>query len=545
MKLKTLLETAMRSKIYTVFMLTLLTVSGPVQSAITWKNPATVDDDGPTALTNSFKKNLSEIVLNGLEDDLLFHEGSVNKLEDIQFVKKDGRNALNIFMTYEDTGPDFDWKRLGTDGFAQRTQFLFARNRFIQKNDEKWYRLSYWLEGDNHTPNKGATIGLHQLSIFDLKLKSDRDTDLGVGFNYSSRDNEVGFDFIQDGEGTRDTHGGKSYLDFPRLEFRLNEKDFGHDFNNRWVDIVVNIKWSEDGHTRIWVDGKLVANMLYGPHGGRETRQYGFKFGPYRNYMPYGLRAPDINIYYADVGVSDSCEEILGNCKKLKSQITEGEYLARVKEPKVCFQSNCTAYMQKTTLQGGKLPFPERFIGRGIWENNIQTFVSTNDVTRGIISASTMIKHRSPVRNVVFSFKANRARKTGQVSFISGVTNDGLLESSGQFVDYFHSKADAELVFEQCGVNMLEFQGAYYPIFELQEALDISFERFGHNLEIFSEKSNCLINTLDVQHPEYWYELLHLAGKSLRGSFQKGNIGENAEIVEQFAQFQKEFRGWR
>ena len=116
-----------------------------------------------------------------------------------------------------------------------------------------------------------------------------------------------------------------------------------------------------------------------------------------------------------------------------KSQITKGEYLANLKEPKVCFQSNCTAYMQ-TVVRGNKLPFPERFIGRGIWENNVQTLYE---------ELSTMIKHRSPVRNVVFAFEANRTQKTGQLSFIKGVTTDGLLESTGEIVD-LHSKADAE-----------------------------------------------------------------------------------------------------
>lgn len=535
----------MKSKIFYLLFLSFFVIAASAQSATIWKNPVQVDDDsGPTALSKAFKENLSKVVLNGLEEDLVFHDSSVNEIDEIQFVKKDGRDAINIFMTYEDTGPDGDWKRLGTEGFAQRTQFLFARNRLTQKGEDKWYRLSYWLEGDNHTPNKGSTIGLHQLSIFDLKLKSGGDSDLGVGFNYSSRDNEVGFDFIQDEEGTRDTHGGVSYLDFPRLEFRLDESKFGDNFNDRWVDIVVNINWSANGHTRIWVDGKLVTNMLYGPHGGGETKQYGFKFGPYRNYMPYGLRAPDINIYYADIGVSDSCEEILSNCNELKSQITKGEYLANLKEPKVCFQSNCTAYTQMV-LRGNKLPFPERFIGRGIWENNVQTFANINEVTSGIIDTSTMIKHRSPVRNVVFAFEANRTQKTGQLSFIKGVTNNGLLESTGEIVEYLHSKADAERVLEKCGVNMFAFENAYYPVFELQEALTISFERFGHNLDIFSEETRCQIDTLDVQHPEYWYELLHLAGKSLRGSFEKGNVAESANIEAQFAEFQLEFKGWR
>ena len=101
------------------------------------------------------------------------------------------------------------------------------------------------------------------------------------------------------------------------------------------------------------------------------------------------------------------------------------------------------------------------------------------------------------------------------------------------------------MVLEKCGVNMFAFENAYYPVFKLQEALTISFERFGHNLDIFSEKSRCQIDTLDVQHPEYWYELLHLAGKSLRGSFEKGNVAKSANIEAQFSEFQLEFKGWR
>lgn len=535
----------MRLKTLTLIVFGCLTLSFSANSATKWKNPVQVDDDnGPTALTKNFKKKLSKVVLNGLEDDLVFHANSVNSLDRIKFVTKEGREAVNFLMTYDDIGPDSDWKRLGTDGFAQRTQFMFARNRLTQKNSDKWYRLSYFLEGNNHTPNEGATEGLHQLSIFDLKLKSRRDSDLGVGFNYSSRANEVGFDFLQDAEGTKDTHGGVEYLAFPRLQFRLDEQQFGTDFNNRWVDIVVNIKWSSQGHTRIWVDGQLVTSLAYGPHGGKETRQYGFKFGPYRNYMPYGRRAPDINIYYSDVGVADSCEKLLDNCDALKKQITKHEYLAKVKLPEVCFKSTCTPYVE-TQIQGAKLPFPKRFIGRGIWENYIVDFAENANTVTGVINTSTMIKHRSPVRNVKFIFEAKRDQKNGYLAFISGVTNDGLLNSRGVFVEFFQSEADAELIRQKCGVEMIQFDGSYFPVFELREAMDISFEKFGHTLDLFTDKSKCQINTLDVQHPEYWYELLHLAGKSLRGSFHKGNAAEKQGFEVQFADFQSEFKGWR
>ena len=51
-------------------------------------------------------------------------------------------------------------------------------------------------------------------------------------------------------------------------------------------------------------------------------------------------------------------------------------------------------------------------------------------------------------------------------------------------------------------------------------------------MEVLSADAKCIINALNTQYPEYWYELLHVTGKSIRGSNENGNMDGDSEASE-------------
>ena len=97
-------------------------------------------------------------------------------------------------------------------------------------------------------------------------------------------------------------------------------------------------------------------------------------------------------------------------------------------------------FSEETLKRPVDFPKLDRFVGRGIWENTVREIVTSNNVTKGLIDASTMIKHKSPVRNVTFAFEINLALTSGRVAFLSAVTNDGRLQSEGEPLEFVYLK---------------------------------------------------------------------------------------------------------
>ena len=136
--------------------------------------------------------------------------------------------------------------------------------------------------------------------------------------------------------------------------------------------------------------------------------------------------------------------------------------------------------------------------------------------------------------------------KAGEIAFINAITNNGDINTKGNDVSYEVQKKTADLVGKQCGIKLFMQKGKYYPTFPIVDALKVSFERRGFNLEVLSADAKCIINALNTQYPEYWYELLHVAGKSIRGSNENGNIGKSPKLVNAFEQTQNTIKSnWR
>ena len=91
---------------------------------------------------------------------------------------------------------------------------------------------------------------------------------------------------------------------FDTFGLDLNENEI--QLKGKWVNIIINAKWADEGFLHLWIDGKLVSSYYGNTLAG--TEKIRLKFGPYRNYMDdatsQNIKIPDLNIKYANVGKS-------------------------------------------------------------------------------------------------------------------------------------------------------------------------------------------------------------------------------------------------
>ena len=192
------------------------------------------------------------------------------------------------------------------------------------------------------------------------------------------------------------------------------------------------------------------------------------------------------------------------------------------------------------------LIFPNEFVRRNVWDNEVLDIGQEKENLVGLIRATTIVKHGSPVDSLTYAYRIPPAVKAGEIAFIDAITNNGDINTRGNDVSYQVQKKTADLVEKQCGVKLFMQKGKFYPTFPILDALTVSFERRGFNLEVLSADAKCIINSLNTQYPEYWYELLHVTGKSIRGSNENGNIGKSPKLVNAFEQTQNTVKSnWR
>ena len=494
------------------------------------------------------ESSISKIVLNKLEKRLNFNSRNVERDDILSFTKKEDRDAAKFLLKYEHKGHDKDWRRWGEPGFAQRFQVLLKRKHDAKYGEEFWYSLSYFLENRNLTPGPG-----HQLSIFDLKYRKDC-AEVGVGINMSLRDNRFMLDFVSAKPPKKVNNEMGVQFDAPHYTLDFEERKLDKPLHGRWVDIIMNVKWEDEGgHFRMWLDRQLLVNYDRGPVAVGVGERFSFKFGPYRNHMPKGKKWSDVEIYYSNIGMAETCEELARNCNDLVSMVEEKAFVAKVEKAVICESGGCNdlqgmaagdrLFFSDGTLKR-PLDFPklDRFVGRGIWENTVREIVRSNNVTKGLIDASTMIKHKSPVRNVTFAFEINLALTSGRVAFLSAVTNDGRLQSEGESLAFGIPKKNTKQIESECKIQLIEIDGQKFPTFSIGEAYKIGWQKFGYELDFLDQKSSCQISLLKNYPPEFWYELLHLAGKSLRGSQENGNYGLDERQVLAFENMTKHIK---
>ena len=514
------------------------------------RNYQTKDDivaDGKWLDKNS-EKSLSKIVRNNLEKQLNFNSRNVDRDDIFSFTKKEDREAAQFLLKYEYEGHDKDWRRWGEPGFAQRFQILLKRKHDAKYGEEFWYSLSYFLENNSLTPGPG-----HQLSIFDLKYRKDC-AEVGVGINMSLRDNRFMVDFVSAKPPKKVKNEMGFQFDAPHYILDFEEQKLDKPLHGRWVDVIMNVKWEDEGgHFRMWLDRQLLVNYDRGPVAVGVGELFSFKFGPYRNHMPKGKQWGDVEIYYSNIGMAKICQELASNCDDLVSMVEEEAFVAKVREAKICGSGSCNdlqGMMAGDRFIFGEnnlnrpLDFPklDRFVGRGIWENSVREIITSNNVAKGLIDASTMIKHKSPVRNVKFAFDINLALTSGRVAFLSAVTNDGNLQSEGEPLAFGIPKKNTKQIETECNIELIEIDGQKYPTFSASEAYKIGWQKFGYELDLLEQKSSCQISLLNNYPPEFWYELLHLAGKSLRGSQENGNYGSEERHILAFENMAKNIK---
>ena len=119
------------------------------------------------------------------------------------------------------------------------------------------------------------------------------------------------------------------------------------------------------------------------------------------------------------------------------------------------------------------------------------------------------------------------------------LSDDGLHYSSGIPLSFALTDENARKIENNCGIKLIRVNGTKFPTFSMEEANKISFNRFGYETELLSEKSKCQIHLMDSFSDRYWFELLHLAGKSLRGSNVNGHIAASNKELAAFEDLQQ------
>ena len=236
--------------------------------------------------------------------------------------------GIEFDLKYSYKGHKLDWKRFGIEGHAQRFQIMEPYKETTKKNKTKWYRVGYFVP-------EGLKIDKHTISIFDFKKlygKGEKTHDAALNIinnrfnwvfnspNYTSHKNET----------------GEEYLYFDTYFVNLD-----HNFSplkGKWVNVLVNARWSKDGFLHMWIDGKLRSSYFGDTLGGASSVR--FKFGPYRHHMSEatdaGLKIPDVKIKYANVGKADKCEDLWSGCNEIISQLSDQSQLNGVRIVVLC-----------------------------------------------------------------------------------------------------------------------------------------------------------------------------------------------------------------
>ena len=234
-----------------------------------------------------------------------------NEYEDYLGVKEKG---IEFNLKYSFEGHEKDWTRWGIPGHAQRFQIMEPYKETTKKNKTKWYRLGYFVPADIRTDK-------HTIGLFDFKKlygKGEKTHD--ASFNII--DNRFSWIFNSSNYLATKNETGYEYLYFDHYIINLDQNFVR--LKGKWVNIIINAKWSEQGFLHLWIDGKLISSYFGDTLGGASSVR--FKFGPYRHHMDNatkeGIEIPDTIIRYSNVGKSDNCDDLWSGCSELISQLS-------------------------------------------------------------------------------------------------------------------------------------------------------------------------------------------------------------------------------
>ena len=233
-----------------------------------------------------------------------------DKFEDNLGVAEKG---IEFNLSYSDIGDKNDWSRWGRPGFAQRFQMHEPLKQTTKKGKTKWYRIGYFIDNDVNTEK-------HTISLFDFKMLYGK-TEKAPGPTLAYNNNVFQWMFNGPNYRVMDNEVGEQYY-FDGIGVSLDEKFQA--MKGKWVNVLINAKWAEDGFLHLWIDGKLRSSYFGDVLGGASRVR--FKFGPYRNYMTgatdAGLTIKDAIIRYSNVGKADTCDELWSGCDQIIGQLT-------------------------------------------------------------------------------------------------------------------------------------------------------------------------------------------------------------------------------
>ena len=285
-------------------------------------------------LSKKQKNNFNKYVFKGeYQQDgamVLIDNNIIDRYEFFDEFKDDfiSEKGIKIDLRYSDKGGESDWGRFGLTGHAQRWQVMERVDFAANKGEEKWYRVFVHIPDDTDAFR-------HQISFFDFKyIECLGEKTYGPYFNLRNREFVSGL-------------LSPYYFEYPHHNNQQNahgdlaityNADFTK-FKGVWLGFLMNVKWAEDGHFHLWLNGKL-RKSFYGDTIFHYDRVR-FKFGPYRNYMDdatkMGETIEDISIRYATVGRGDTCDDVWsGGCDHFTSQLTEFSQLNGVEKLVLC-----------------------------------------------------------------------------------------------------------------------------------------------------------------------------------------------------------------
>ena len=220
--------------------------------------------------------------------------------------------GIEFNLSYSDVGDKNDWSRWGKPGFAQRFQIMEPYKQTTKKGKTKWYRVGYFIPHDADTEK-------HTISLFDFKMLYGKG-EKTVGPSYNLNNNSFMWLFNSPNYRVSKNEVDEAYY-FDGYVVNLDQKF--SPLKGKWVNILINAKWAEDGFLHLWIDGKLRSSYFGDVLGGATSVR--FKFGPYRNYMTNatdaGLKIKDATIRYSNVGKADTCDELWSGCDEITGQL--------------------------------------------------------------------------------------------------------------------------------------------------------------------------------------------------------------------------------
>jgi len=268
-----------------------------------------------SALADVKIRDVNQILIGDSKRIYQFSPRNVRKRDVSKFVNVDGRDAIGITLRYADKGHKNDWVRAGKVGTAQRYEIAEKKSKWMKAGNVYWQRMSVYIP-------RGTRV-LELAHLTDLKVRSKDDIrhnpviSISLDKSHLRVRHLVGrpMDCVTGLEKGGGTNGYCNHdTEFVRLVPTSK-------ITGRWVELVYRTDWQDgaSGRFHMWIDGELKLGLSgVTAHDGKSIES---KFGLYRLWFKQrGTPAPDLTVYFTDVGRGKTCDKIaLENCEAFEA----------------------------------------------------------------------------------------------------------------------------------------------------------------------------------------------------------------------------------